>query len=172
MSPLANRRKLGAAGRLGPLSARSRFAVKPMALSSTVAFNAGWYSPAATTRQPRGARRRARQGKLHARRHRQAAHRRQARRACADRGPRRRPAVVQGSRRPQGRRRASTLQVGDDWGAGAYVTAMLYRPMDEEREAHAEPRARRRSGWVSTSRPRTLDVKLGRCRQDQVGATA
>ena len=25
------------------------------------------------------------------------------------------------------------VTVGDNWGAGAYVTAMLYRPLDEKR---------------------------------------
>ena len=35
------------------------------------------------------------------------------------------------------------VTVGENWGAGAYVTAMLYRPLDESAEAHAEPRHRR-----------------------------
>ena len=35
------------------------------------------------------------------------------------------------------------IKVGDNWGPGAYATAILYRPMDEKAEAHAEPRHRR-----------------------------
>ena len=41
-----------------------------------------------------------------------------------------RVALDAGGRRRQ-RRRRSAVPVGGDWGAGAYVTAMLYRPMDE-----------------------------------------
>ena len=35
------------------------------------------------------------------------------------------------------------IPVGDDWGAGAYVTATLFRPGDAQEIAHADPRHRR-----------------------------
>ena len=93
----------------------------------------------------------------------QAPHRHQARRQGAHRRARQRPALAAGGRRPQRRRRSADVTVGDDWGAGAYVTAMLYRPMDEKPEAHAEPRHRRA---VAGPRPVRADAE---CRARHAG---
>ncbi|MGH1419447.1 MAG: alpha-2-macroglobulin family protein [Hyphomicrobiaceae bacterium] len=51
------------------------------------------------------------------------------------------------------------LQVGSDWGAGAYITAILYRPMDET--AKRMPSRSLGVTWLSLDeKPRTLDVAL------------
>ena len=70
------------------------------------------------------------------------------------------------------------VPVGDDWGPGAYVTVMLYRPMDEKAKrmpsraiglrwlavdqaaAHAQRRARRAARRSSPARTLTVPVKV------------
>lgn len=52
------------------------------------------------------------------------------------------------------------VKVGNDWGAGAYVTAMLYRPMDET--AKRMPSRAAGIQWLGLDQsPRTLGVQLG-----------
>ena len=44
------------------------------------------------------------------------------------------------------------IRVSDDWSPGAYVTVMLYRPMDEKAKRMPSPRARPAGGSPSTRR--------------------
>lgn len=51
------------------------------------------------------------------------------------------------------------LKVGEDWGPGAYATALLYRPMD--RKAKRMPQRAIGIRWVSVDqKPRTLNVSI------------
>ena len=56
------------------------------------------------------------------------------------------------------------IRVGDDWGPGAYVTVMLYRPMDEK--AKRMPSRALGLRWLAVDQtPRTLNVAPRRCRR-------
>ena len=54
------------------------------------------------------------------------------------------------------------LDVTRDWGPGAYVTAVLYRPMDIAGEAHARPRHRARLGRRRSGRARPATCRSTR----------
>ena len=104
---------------------------EPDGPSASIVFNAGWYTAADEADSPEMLDVALDKRQLQAGRDRQAAHRLQARRQGARRRAGRRPALAAGGRRRRTAAARSTIAVGDDWGAGAYVTAMLYRPMDE-----------------------------------------
>ena len=78
----------------------------------------------------------------------------------ADRRAQSRPASAR--RRSMSRTAAARCRcrVGDDWGAGAYVTAMLYRPHGREGQAHAEPRHRPALAAASTRRRARSTLRL------------
>ena len=139
-------------------------------------------------RQPRDARRRPRPRQLQAGRYREAPHCDQARRQGA-------VAVLSGGlmshaggRRPQRTAARSSVAVGEDWGAGAYVTAMLYRPLERRPKrmpsraigvqwigarsvrAHAEGRARRYRRRSSRDTTLTVPVKIARPERRRGGA--
>ncbi len=64
----------------------------------------------------------------------------------------------------------ASLPVGDDWGAGAYVTATLFRPMDAD--ASRNPARAIGVQWLKLdTSPRTIGVKLDLPKQFRPGQT-
>ena len=126
--------------------------------SASVAFDAGWSRPRADPTALRSSTSPLTTPTT-SRRYREAPHCDEARRQGA-------VAVLSGGLMSMQEPRSPTVAeasvaIGKDWGAGAYVTAMLYRPLDQVPEAHAEPRhwravsAARSVGAHAESRART-----------------
>ena len=145
----------------------------PTARRPAIEFDAGWYVAATSTETPDGLEIALDKDRLCCRRSRQAENIAALCRRVAGDG-RRRDAAHDHDRHGAGRRRDVDIPVGDDWGAGAYVTATLFRPGDAQEIAHADARHRHqmaegRSGRAASSRSRSApSTRPSRARRSSI----